>query len=421
MRFANYGRKSVFSDKSDSIDNQFRMSRDYCDMRFPGQIESWERYSDEDFSGANTDRPDLKRLMDDIKNGLVDALVVYQLDRLSRDVRDFANIYSTLEERNVMFVSIKENIDTTTPIGRAMMYVTVVFAQMERETIANRVSDNMLGLAKKGWWISGSVPIGYKKERVSANGRKHTTLVPDPDGKKDITWLYDTFLDNNYSLKRMETAFRNQDIKTPGGAFFSASTLWRHLTVPYYVEATTDIYDYFENKGCQMDPGSPREKWDGSHGVLVHGRIIKKPGSHSRTAFQVQPPEKWLVCLGSWEPIIPAGKWLSTQARIEANTFDKKKKYDVALLKGVLRCSCGRLMAVAHSKYKDKVYASYFCPRRQREGSSACSQKQIICQVLDEKVLSIFREIEVNDKAVMKYPESVKLMIFYCRAALNLE
>ena len=73
-----------------------------------------------------------------IKGGFCDVLVVYQLDRLSRDVRDFANIYALLEEHGVMFISIKENIDTTTPIGRAMMYVTVVFAQMERETIAAR-------------------------------------------------------------------------------------------------------------------------------------------------------------------------------------------------------------------------------------------------------------------------------------------
>ena len=150
MRFFSYGRKSVFSDKSDSIDNQFRMNREYCESKFSGQVDSWQQFSDEDFTGANTSRPDLQRMLSFIKGGFCDVLVVYQLDRLSRDVRDFANIYALLEEHGVMFISIKENIDTTTPIGRAMMYVTVVFAQMERETIAARVTDNMLGLAKKG-------------------------------------------------------------------------------------------------------------------------------------------------------------------------------------------------------------------------------------------------------------------------------
>lgn len=147
----NYGRKSVYSDKSDSIDNQFRMSREYCEQKFPGKIESWQEFSDEDFTGANTSRPDLQRMLSYIEEGFCDVLVVYQLDRLSRNVRDFSNIYAMLEEHNVMFISIKENIDTTTPIGRAMMYVTVVFAQMERETTATRVADNMRGLAKKGY------------------------------------------------------------------------------------------------------------------------------------------------------------------------------------------------------------------------------------------------------------------------------
>jgi site-specific DNA recombinase len=133
MHFATYGRKSVYSDRSDSVDNQERMCREYVDLKFKDKAESFEIYQDEGFTGANTDRPGLKRLMDDVNDGLIDALVVYQLDRLSRDVKDFANIYATLEEKNVMFISIKENIDTTTPIGKAMMYVTMVFAQRSEE------------------------------------------------------------------------------------------------------------------------------------------------------------------------------------------------------------------------------------------------------------------------------------------------
>lgn len=205
MRFSIYGRKSVYSDKSDSVDNQFRMCHDYINYCFHNQIESIEQYSDEDYTGANTNRPDLKRLLEDIKIGCTDALVVYQLDRLSRNVRDFSNIYSLLEEHNIMFISIKENIDTTTPIGKAMMYVTVVFTQMERETIAARVTDNMIGLVKKGYWTGGNPPYGYLRENIIVNGKKHVTIVPDPEGVAYVTWIFDTFLDNNYSLQRMET------------------------------------------------------------------------------------------------------------------------------------------------------------------------------------------------------------------------
>ena len=152
MNFAMYGRKSVYSDKSDSVANQERMCREYAGLRF--HVDSFETYSDEGLSGADTNRPGLKRLLADIEDGLVDALIVYQLDRLSRNVKDFANIYSKLEENNVMFISLKESINTDTPIGKAMMFITATFAQMERETIATRITDNLEGLARSGFWTT---------------------------------------------------------------------------------------------------------------------------------------------------------------------------------------------------------------------------------------------------------------------------
>ena len=214
MIFANYGRKSIYSDTSDSIDNQFRMSREYAELHFPGQIDSFLQYSDEDFTGANTDRPDLQRLLSDIEHGQIDVLIVYQLDRLSRDVRDFANIYAVLEEHHVNFISLKESIDTTTPIGRAMMYVTVVFAQMERETIAARVRDNMIGLAKKGYWTGGNPPRGYVRERIVVDGKKHVIIIPDPEGVAYVMNIVDTFLNGDFSLQGLETYFKNNHIRT---------------------------------------------------------------------------------------------------------------------------------------------------------------------------------------------------------------
>ena len=212
MRFATYGRKSVYSDKSDSVSNQERMCREYAQMRF--EVESFEVYSDEGFTGANTNRPGLKRLMEDIEDGLVDALIVYQLDRISRNVKDFADIYSTLEKKGVMFVSIKENIDTATPIGKAMMYVTMVFAQMERETIAARVTDNMQGLAKRGLWTGGRPPYGYVSRRIEVDGKKHVAIFPDPEGVRYVHWIFDTFLESGHSLRGMSTEFRNKAIMT---------------------------------------------------------------------------------------------------------------------------------------------------------------------------------------------------------------
>ena len=400
MKFAMYGRKSVYSDKSDSVSNQERMCREYAEIRF--DVESFEVYSDEGFTGANTNRPGLKRLMEDIEDGLVDALIVYQLDRISRNVKDFSDIYSTLEKKGVMFVSIKENIDTATPIGKAMMYVTMVFAQMERETIAARVDDNMRGLAKRGLWTGGKPPCGYSSKQIDIDGKKHAAIFPEPEGVKYVNWIFDTFLENNYSLSRMEAAFKKQGIRSLGGAFFSTSQIHKILTMPYCVEATPEIYDFYKSKGCVIDESSPREKWDGSHGVMIYGRTTHKTGKHT-----IQPPEKWIVCIGNHKPFMSAEKWLTVQEKFDNNISERKKKYDINLLKGVLRCGkCGCLMRVTTRKKKKGISRSYFCATRARKGADFCDMKNIKCDILDEKVLDRFREIEDNPKIIMDYVES---------------
>ena len=142
-------------------------------------------------------------------------------------MKDFANIYDKLAEKGVMFISLKESIDTNTPIGKAMMFITATFAQMERETIAARVTDNLSGLAKKGFWTGGKPPYGYVKKQIVTDGKKHVTFAIDPEASKHVEWLFDTFLDNRYSVQQMETAMRRQGIRTPQDAFFSASQLHR--------------------------------------------------------------------------------------------------------------------------------------------------------------------------------------------------
>lgn len=396
MRFANYGRKSVYSDKSDSVDNQFRMCREYIDFRFPNESHEITTYFDEDYTGANTDRPGLKAMLSDIKDGMFDALIVYQLDRLSRDVRDFSNIYALLEDNNVLFLSIKESIDTNTPIGKAMMYVTVVFAQMERETIAQRVSDNMLGLAKKGYWTGGNPPYGYVRERIEVNGKKHVTIVPDPEGMKYVKWIFDTFLANDYSLQGMETAFKRQGIKTVSGKFFSTTQLHKILTMPFCAPTTPAVYDYYEAKGCQMI--NQREEWDGTHGVIIYGRTTERNKKH-----QIQPPEEWKVCIGYHEPFMDEQKWLEVQERFTRNKFDKTMKYDIPLLKGVLRCKCGGLMQVARKKLVSSVSSHYYCLKRMRQGAEACDMKMLKTEVLDNEVLAIFRQIEADTAVIRSY------------------
>ena len=398
MRFFTYGRKSVYRDNSDSIDNQLRMCREYCEMRFPGEIDSWQQFSDEDFTGANTNRPGFQEMMSLLREGACDVLVVYQLDRFSRDVRDFSEAYAEMQAHNVRFICLDLNIDTSTPIGEAMMYVSAAFGQMERKNIALRVADNMTGLAKKGYWVGGRPPIGYKGSRTIINGRKHVVLVPDPEGIEYINWLFDYFLSGSYSLQRLETEFKRKGIKTRNGTFFYSTQLHQLLTSPYGCEATPEVYDYFEAKGCRME--SPRELWNGSRGIMVYGRTTERNKVHQKAK-----ESDWTVCVGHHEPFMPAEKWLAVQARLSLNKRIHKQKYPLPLLRGVLRCSCGALMGVSTKKKVNGVSRWYYCEKRMRKGPKACSCSQIKCDLLDEKVLEVFRNIEADPELIQQYVE----------------
>lgn len=148
-----------------------------------------------------------------------------------------------------------------------------------------------------------------------------------------------------------------------------------------------------------MDANSPRENWDGSHGVMVYGRSSEKTRKHI-----LQSPDKWIVCIGYHKPFISAEKWLAAQDRFKQNTFDKTMKYDVPLLKSVVRCSkCGCKMAVSRKKLKSGISSHYYCRKRNQQGIEACDMGYVKCAVLDNKVLDAFREIEADPETIRQY------------------
>lgn len=386
-----YCRKSIYSDKSDSVKNQEQMCLDFIRLKYPDAETT--TYTDEGFTGSDTHRPHLNRLICDIRQEKIKTLVVYQLDRLSRSVRDFAEIYDLLEKHHVSFLSVKENLDTSSPIGRAMTMIIMVFAQMEREQIAERVTDHLQELAKQGYWVSGNPPIGYRREKVIVDGKKHTTIVPD--SAEYVQNIFRDFLQNNYSLQSMETAYKREGIKTHTGSFFSTSQLHKILTCPYYVEATAEVYDYFCAKGCMMLDS--RSDWCGSQGVMVYGRTTEKNKKH-----EVQPASAWLVCKGKHEAIISAETFLNAQKQLQKNVFIRQSKYAPPLLKGVLRCKfCGCLMQVSRKHYGNKMSSYYYCITRSRKGT--CKMSQINCQKLDALVLDAFKQISIDDSVIQKY------------------
>ena len=139
-----YSRKSRFTGKGESIENQIELCRQYIAAHFGQEVADQALvYEDEGFSGGNLERPQFKKMMQDSRQQRFTAIVVYRLDRISRNIGDFANLIQDLGDRHIDFVSIREQFDTSSPLGRAMMYIASVFSQLERETIAERIRDNM--------------------------------------------------------------------------------------------------------------------------------------------------------------------------------------------------------------------------------------------------------------------------------------
>ena len=149
-----YSRKSKFTGKGESIENQIEMSRQYIRLQFGDDAaEQALVYEDEGFSGGTLERPQFKKMMADAKEKSFRAIVVYRLDRISRNIGDFAKLIEQLNKMKIDFISIKEQFDTSSPMGRAMMYISSVFSQLERETIAERIRADV---ARTPFIIAGS-------------------------------------------------------------------------------------------------------------------------------------------------------------------------------------------------------------------------------------------------------------------------
>ena len=135
-----YSRKSRYTGKGESIGNQIDLCREYIRTHYgDAAAEHAVVFEDEGFSGGNLNRPDFKKMMTAAKERKIRAIVVYRLDRISRNISDFSSLIEELGRLGIDFVSIRESFDTSSPMGRAMMYIASVFSQLERETIAERI------------------------------------------------------------------------------------------------------------------------------------------------------------------------------------------------------------------------------------------------------------------------------------------
>ena len=165
IRCAIYTRKSCeegLEQEFNSLDAQ----REACEAYIKSQQhEGWvlveKQYNDGGFSGGTLERPALKKLIQDIEAGEIDTIVVYKIDRLTRSLMDFSKIVELFDKKSVSFVSITQQFNTTTSMGRLTLNILLSFAQFEREVTGERIRDKVAASKKKGMWMGGSVPLGY--------------------------------------------------------------------------------------------------------------------------------------------------------------------------------------------------------------------------------------------------------------------
>ena len=146
-----------------SLDAQFDASQAYIrSQTHAGWTMLRSKYDDGGFSGGNTDRPALQRLLEDIRTGKIDIIVVYKVDRLTRSLADFAKLVELFDKHDVSFVSVTQQFNTTTSMGRLTLNVLLSFAQFEREVTSERIRDKVAASKRKGLWVGGKTPLGYE-------------------------------------------------------------------------------------------------------------------------------------------------------------------------------------------------------------------------------------------------------------------
>lgn len=423
MKIAIYSRKSKFTGKGESVDNQIEMCKEYANKHF-NDIEDFYIYEDEGFSGGNTDRPEFQRLIRDAKKKKFDALICYRLDRISRNVSDFSGTIEDFNKHSIAFVSIREQFDTSTPMGRAMMYIASVFAQLERETAAERIRDNMLQLAKTGRWLGGITPTGFDSKEIiyldpSGKERKMFKLTSIPEEIQIIRLIYSKFLQLD-SLTQLETFCIQNNIKTKNGNDYTRFALRNILNNPVYTVADKDTYNYFVDNDYEVY--SDLSEFTGSKGVMAYNKTIQK----KNTSNKLRDSSEWVIAVGKHPGTIKSKDWIKVQNMIDKNKSKsfRKVKNSECLLSGILRCgNCGSFMRPKMGRVnKDGVQVYYYmCEMKEKSKRQKCDIKNIKGNDLDKMVIDEIKELANKGSSLSNRLDKDKINISSTQSTLVAE
>lgn len=389
MKVVIYSRKSVFTSKGESIENQVELCRRYILANLPEVAEEDVTvFEDEGFSAKDTKRPQFQQMLTRIRRKEFQCLVCYRLDRVSRSVGDCSRLIEELRDLDVSFISVTERFDTTTPMGKAMLMVASVFAQLERETLAERVRDNMFMLARTGRWLGGTTPTGFvseKTEKVDVDGKKRTAckLKHDPEEIKTVRIIFQKFLEL-HSVSGVYKYLAEAGIRSRSGSWYSKIGIKQILQNPVYCAADKDARDYFVAQGS--DICFPETDCSEEYGLLAYNKRDYKKKNAPR-----QDVSEWIIAMGKHRGIVTGRQWVAIQEILNANrpasagtnTFN-----DYCLLSGLILCGkCGRRMfsRLRRNKGTDGVY-DYICDGKLQGGKKVCDCRNLNGQQTDDMV-----------------------------------
>jgi site-specific DNA recombinase len=358
VRCAVYTRKSTeegLEQEFNSLDAQRESAKAYIkSQKQAGWICLPQHYDDGGFSGGNLGRPALKRLLTDVDQGRIDSVVVYKLDRLSRSLLDFAKIMESFEKRQVAFVSVTQQFNSTTSMGRLVLNVLLSFAQFEREIISERTRDKIAAARRKGKWVGGHPLLGYD---VDPQGSK---LVVNEEEALRVLAIFELYLKHQGLIpvvqeleKRGWLTKRWQTHKGHfrGGQRFTKSSLRHLLTNPVYL-----------------------------------GKVKYKKEVHK----------------GEHQAIVDLVVWQQVQELLRQHNNGSVGRTDShALLKGILRCQpCGFAMTPTFAaKQGGPRYRFYACVNALKRGRQACPSRYVPAQDIERIVIEQIQELGKNHHA----------------------
>ena len=374
-----YARKSRITNKGDSIGVQFKQCAEYAKRELIlDENYTFLEYEDKGLSGYYSDRPDFQRMLRDIEMGKIRAVVCYKLDRIGRKTSDLLRLLDFLEKHKVDLLICSNNINTASGVSKIFIQIFAVVAEFERDTLTERITDNMMELAKDGRWLGGNTPTGFTVQRVKTGSGKNKSaysyLESIPEEKAMIQKLYEVFAATR-SIKKTADKMNELGYRTKVGGRFNSSTTRLLLKNPVYCTADENAYHYFleHNGGLCGDISG----FDGHHGISAYNKTDQEKFEDADSTFispkfvqlmSQKPLSEWIISVGRHEGFISSRQWIDTQNVLDdiAEKYNRPHRKTNALLAGLVFCPhCGKRLRVISESNRwtnGKPRFKYVCP-----------------------------------------------------------